>query len=151
MENQPITNTRLAFFQGLIGQPMTNSPSPVGRWLGGILRQAEDQKMAVEFTVTEAMTNPMGGLHGGTAAAMMDDTIGIMVFMMGREYAYTSVNLNCDFLTTATVGDVITAQAVVIRAGRNVIHCECHLIKQDGKIVAKSSSNMIQTPIKLTF
>ncbi len=52
----------------------------------------------------------MGVLHGGSAAAIMDEVVGMMVYALGREYGYTSVNLNCDFLNAARLGDVLTAQ-----------------------------------------
>jgi acyl-coenzyme A thioesterase 13 len=145
------TNPRLEAFQSFIGQDMSNSPSPLGRFLNGRLINIEMGSLTVEFTVRETLTNPMGTLHGGVAAAMMDDIVGIMVFAMGRDYAYTSVNLNCDFLSAARIGDVLTANTYVVRAGRNVIHCEAKITNNEGKIIAKCSTNMIQTGVKITF
>ncbi len=123
----------------------------MGSWLNGTLREANYESMVVEFTVREDMTNPMGTLHGGAVSAMMDDTVGMMVFGLGREFGYTSVNLNCDFLSAARVGEVLTCHAKVIRAGRNVIHCEAQVTTTEGKIIAKCATNMIQTGIKLPF
>ncbi|MFN4147246.1 MAG: PaaI family thioesterase [Runella sp.] len=143
------TNPRLAYFQSQIGQSMTQSPSEVGRWLGGKLLEVEIGKMTVEYIVHKDMVNPMGTLHGGAAAAIMDDLVGMMVFALGREYGYTSVNLNCDFLNPARLGEVITATAYVVRAGKNVIHCESKITSTEGKIIAKCTTNMIQTGVKL--
>lgn len=143
------SNPRLDFFRSRIDKNLSDSISPMGRWLNGTLRAADYGQMSVEFTVREEMTNPMGVLHGGASAAIMDDVIGMMVFTLGREYGYTSVNLNCDFLSAARLGDVLTANAQVVRAGRNIIHCECQILTSEGKIVAKSASNLIQTGVKL--
>ncbi|HAO51469.1 MAG TPA: PaaI family thioesterase, partial [Runella sp.] len=55
------------------------------------------------------------------------------------------------FLNAARVGDVLTARAEVIRAGKNVIHCEARIINADQKIIAKCSTNLIQTSMKLAF
>jgi hypothetical protein len=52
----------------------------------------------------------MSTLHGGIAATILDDIVGTMVYALGREFAYTSVNLNCDFLNPAVVGDVLDGQ-----------------------------------------
>lgn len=145
------TNPRLEFFKSQIGQSLGQSISKMGRWLNGILREANYESMKVDFTVREDMTNPMGTLHGGAVAAMMDDTVGMMVYGLGREFGYTSVNLNCDFLSAARVGEVLTCHAKVIRAGRNVIHCEAHVSNPEGKLIAKCATNMIQTGVKLPF
>lgn len=145
------SNPRLEAFQSFIGQDMSNSPSPLGRFLNGRLIDIKMGSLTMEFTVREALTNPMGTLHGGAAAAMMDDIVGVMIFAMGREYAYTSVNLNCDFLSAARIGNVLTAHSYVVRAGKNVIHCEAKITNTEGKIIAKCTTNMIQTGIKMPF
>lgn len=142
-------NSRLEFFKQQIGKDSSNSPSGVGRWLNTTLVAAEDGFVEVEFTVTTNLSNPMGVLHGGAAAAIMDDIVGMMIFMLNREYAYVSINLNCDFLNPAPLGTVLRAQAKVIRAGKTVIHCEAKIINQEGKIIAKCSTNMTQTSVKL--
>lgn len=145
------TNPRLDFFRSQIGNTITQSPSPLGQWLNGKLIEVQHGSMTVEITIRKDMTNPLGTLHGGAAAAIMDDLVGMMVFGLGREYAYTTVNLNCDFLNAARLGEVLIAHAYVIRAGKNVIHCEARITNTEGKIIAKCSTNMIQTGVKLPF
>lgn len=142
-------NPRLEFFRTLIGKSVSNNISPFGRWLGGTLRVADYGHISIEYTIRNDMTNPAGVLHGGAAAAIMDEVAGIMVYALGREFAYTSVNLSCDFLNPAREGDVLVANARVIRAGRNIVHCECELVTLEGKIIAKSATNLIQTGVRL--
>jgi len=152
--NKPMnsdTNPRLDFFRSQIGNTIAQSPSPLGQWLNGKLLEVQHGSMTVEITIRKDMTNPLGTLHGGAAAAIMDDLVGMMVFGLGREYAYTTVNLNCDFLNAARLGEVLIAHAYVIRAGKNVIHCEARITNTEGKIIAKCSTNMIQTGVKLPF
>lgn len=105
--------------------------------------------MEVEFTVREDMTNPMGVLHGGIASTILDEVVGTMVYALGREFAYVSVNLNCDFLHAARIGDVITTKARVIRAGKNIVHVEGAIFDPENRIIAKCTSNLIQTNLKL--
>ena len=128
---------------------MSTSPSPLGRWLSGTIRVADYGRLVADFTIREEMTNPAGVLHGGAGAAILDDLIGAMVFALGREYAFTSVNLTIDFLHAARKGDVITATAEVIREGKNIIHCEGRIVGNTGKIIAKCATNLIQTSVKL--
>ncbi len=145
------TNPRLEFFRSQIGQNMAQSISPIGRWLNGKLIDVQTHSMTIEVVVRQDMTNPMGVLHGGAAATIMDDLVGMMVFALGREYGFTSVNLNCDFLNAARVGEVLTAHAHVLRAGKNVIHCEARITNAEQKVIAKCSTNLIQTSVKLPF
>ncbi|WP_460911883.1 PaaI family thioesterase [Spirosoma areae] len=145
------TNSRLELWRAQIGQNINNSLSPFGRWLNGIIREADYGRLVADFTIRDEMTNPAGVLHGGVAAAILDDLVGTMVFMLGREYAYTSVNLTIDYLHAARVGDVVSSTANVVRAGKNIIHCEGQIMAHDGKIVAKCTTNMIQTSVKLSL
>ena len=144
-----LPNSRLDLFRSLVGHDMSRSISPLGRWLNGTLRAADAGRLVADFTVRPELTNPAGVLHGGAAAAILDDLIGAMVFTLGREYAYTSVNLNIDFLHAARSGDLVTATAEVVRAGKNIIHCEGRIMAADGKLIAKCATNLIQTSVKL--
>ncbi|TLV00644.1 PaaI family thioesterase [Dyadobacter luticola] len=153
-DNNPVPdqeNKRLALLKQYVGKTMDQSPSPVGRWLRGQLLNVTESHMEVAYTVREDMTNPMGTLHGGIAATILDDVMGTMVYAMGREFAYTSVNLNCDFLHAARVGDSIIASSKVVRAGKNIIHVEGTIHDVHGKIIAKCASNLIQTSLKIPF
>jgi uncharacterized protein (TIGR00369 family) len=142
-------NKRLSFLRQFIGKPMDQHFSPVAKWLDGVLLLIEEGAMEVEYRVREDMCNPMGTLHGGIAATILDDIVGTMVYALGREFGFTSVNLNCDFLNPAVAGDVLVAKSEVIRAGKNIIHVEGQLVNTHGRIVAKCTSNLIQTALKL--
>ncbi len=142
-------NKRLSFLRTFIGKPMDRHFSPVAKWLNGTLIAIEDGAMEVEYLVREDMCNPMGTLHGGIAATILDDIVGTMVYALGREFGFTSVNLNCDFLNPAVAGDVLVAKSAVIRAGKNIIHVEGRLVNAHGRIIAKCTSNLIQTAFKL--
>ena len=143
------SNPRLDFFKAHIGQEMSASISPLGRWLNGTIRAAEYGRLVADFVVRDDLVNPAGVLHGGVSSAILDDLIGAMVFALGREFAFTSVNLNVDFLHAARLGDTVTATAEVVRAGKNIIHCEGHIVAADGKLIAKCATNLVQTSVRL--
>lgn len=145
------SNSRLNALLNERGKHLSTSISPVGRWLNGKLIDVKEGSLTVEFIVRHDMTNPMGVLHGGIAATILDDVVGMMVYILGRDFAYTSVNLNCDFLHAARLGDILLASGKVIRAGKNIIHVEGSITNQEDKIVAKCTSNLIQTSFKIPF
>ena len=138
-------NDRLRLFQAMIGEPMTQSPSGLGRWLAGTLLVVEEGHTVAQYTVRADMVNPMQVLHGGAASAILDDLCGLTVFTLGREFGYASVNLAVDFLNAARLGETLTAEANVIRAGRTVVHLEGRISNADGKLIAKCSTNLLQT------
>lgn len=143
-------NKIIEFFKANIGKNAADiSPSPLGRWLNGKLIAAEEGSVEVEFVVREEMTNPAKILHGGTIASMLDDVMGMTVFMLGRESFYTTVNLSIDYLLPAKIGDTIVAKSKIIRAGKTVINIECAIYNTDQKIVAKCTSNMVVTGVKI--
>ena len=144
-----MTNNRIAYLKSQIGKPMTKNPSPVARWLDGRLKAVSEGSLTVEFTVREEMTNPMGILHGGMAATMMDEVLGATVFSLGHENFFVSVNLNVDYLASARLGEVVTVASKVIREGRNIVHAECHITNAEGKLLVKSTTNMLVTGIKI--
>jgi uncharacterized protein (TIGR00369 family) len=142
-------NSRIEMLSELKGKYMVSGFSPVAKWLNGKLIEVSEGAMEIEYEVREDMCNPMGTLHGGIASAILDDIVGTMVYALGREFAFTSVNLNCDFLNPAVPGDLLTAKSKVIRSGKNIIHVEGQIFKSDGCIVAKCTSNLIQTSFKI--
>ncbi|SFA78011.1 PaaI family thioesterase [Algoriphagus aquimarinus] len=151
-QNDPMgePNSQLEQFKKLIGQKLDKTPSMAGNWLGGTLLEIEKGFIKVTYTVTSAMCNPARILHGGVASLMMDDVIGIANFVAGSEYLMTSINLNVDFLSAAQIGEKLEVSAKLVRSGSNLNHWEAVIIKDSGKLVAKSSSNMIKTHIKLS-
>ncbi len=143
------TNSRIEYFKEQIEDAFERVPSGATRWLGGTLKEVSRGRLVAEFVVREDMTNPMKTLHGGAAAMIMDDMLGIMVYLLGNRYAHTSVNLNCDFLNPARIGTKLIATAKVVREGRNIVHCECEIRDSEEKLIAKSASNLVLTAFPL--
>ena len=107
--------------------------------------------MTMEFKVRDEMLNPALTLHGGVAALIMDDIIGLSVFSLYNEYFYTSINLAIDFLKTAKLDECIRAHSVVVRKGRNVVNVKCDIYNKDDVLLARGMSNLITTRNKNPF
>lgn len=140
----------LEFFKTQIGKTLDKTPSPAGNSLKGVLLEIDHHFIKVQYEVRPEMCNPGRILHGGIASLMMDDVIGMGNFVAGSEYLMTSINLNVDFLSSAQIGEILEVSAKLVRSGNNVNHWEAIIRKESGKIVAKSSSNLIKTHIKLS-
>ncbi|MFC3416492.1 PaaI family thioesterase [Algoriphagus hitonicola] len=139
----------LDFFKSQTGKILDKTPSAAGNWLAGKLIEIEVGQIRVQYTVRPEMCNPVKILHGGVASLMLDDVIGMANFVAGSEYLMTSINLSVDFLSSAQIGEELEVSAKLIRSGANLNHWEAVISKKSGKIVAKASSNMIKTHLKL--
>lgn len=143
-------NSKLSFFKKMIGQKLINMPSRAGNWLSGTLLELEHGYTKIEYEVREEFCNPGRILHGGIASLMLDEVIGLANFALGSEYLMSSINLNVDFLSSVKLGEKVQVEAKLIRSGSNLNHWEAVIKKESGKIVAKATSNMIKTHVKLS-
>lgn len=141
-----MNNPALEFFRSNIGKTSAEvSPSPLGRWLNGTLTAVEEGSLTVEFIVRSEMCNPANILHGGIATSILDDVIGMTVFSMGSEIFYSTVNLNIDFLFAAKPGEKLTAKSKIVRMGKKIAHAEGEIRNEEGKIIAKCTTNLVAT------
>ncbi len=147
MENTP--NSPLDYFRSQIGKTLDRTPSAAGNWLAGMLLEVSQQEIRVGYTVRPDMCNPGRILHGGIASLMLDDVIGMGNFVAGSEFLMTSINLSVDFLSAAQVGERLEVSAKLVRSGTNLNHWEAIIRKDSGKIVAKASSNLIKTHVRI--
>lgn len=133
-------------FKVLIGKESKDvSPSPLGRWLNGKLVDVAQGTMTVEVVIREEMTNPAGIMHGGIAAAIMDEVIGMTTFTLGSDAFFAASNLNVDFLRPGNKGETLKVVSEVIRAGKTMAHVECRIYNEAEKLIAKATSNMVKT------
>lgn len=143
-------NKVLAFLSSKIGKDSSDSISPLMQWMNPTLISAEEGRLEFSHTIRKEMTNPLHILHGGVTAAIVDDAMGAAVYSLNNSHAYTTVNLNVDYFAPAKEGDVVIAQASVIKKGRQIMNAECLLWNSDKtKLIAKGNSNLIRTKLEL--
>ena len=147
MENQSKKSAEitpiLAFFQEYVNQPLPAHAPPFTLWLNGILKKAEFGNIEIEFIVRKEMTNPLGLLHGGVSAAILDDIMGMTVASLPKDNPAVSVNLNVNFLGKAYENEVISARSKLIRQGGQIIAMEGEILDKNGKIIATATSSLL--------
>ncbi len=145
-------NKRFQLLQSFIGKPFSGSPSPFAKWLNGTVISVDENSVEFEFTVRKEMTNPVGMLHGGVTSSMIDDCIGVNFMILGLENFYPTINLSVDFFNSASENDTVLVRTELIKLGRTVINFNAVVINQNsGKLVAKASSNLVISSIKIHF
>lgn len=144
-------NKRVEIFRTQIGQDKWLFDYPLMDWMNAKVLEVEEGKVKMQFTVEKYMLNPIGILHGGIAAAMLDELMGAAGFTIGRPTGYATINMNIDYLNSAKVNEKITGEGIIVRAGKSIMHAEAKLYNEDGKLLSKASSNLIATSVPIPF
>ena len=122
---------------------------PVMRALGFDGLFFEEGRAAFRLTPQEFHYNPLGTVHGGVFATMLDSACGCAVHtMLPAGVFYTSLDLSLKFLRPVTVDTgPITAEATVIHLGRRTALAEGRITDAAGKVhVTATSSCLVMRP-----
>lgn len=131
-DNQEIYDRLLA----LLSIKDAKIPPPVAKTMGFELTKLEPGKAVLEMDVDERHHNPMGTVHGGTIADLVDAAMGIAhlsVLKPGR--GHTTLEFKINFIK-AVRADRLRAMASVKRSGRTIGVTECDVLDSRGELVA---------------
>lgn len=138
-------NPIVASLKSHIGHEFTESPSPFTAWLKPVLLAVEEGKMSFQFTIRHDMTNPFGGLHGGVAAAILDDVIGATMYTLNDHATYATVNNVIDYFAVVREGDTIIVETEIIKKGNFINNAQCEIWNADKtKLIVRGYSNMFR-------
>jgi len=118
---------------------------PIGRTLDFSLVEVERGRAVFEGTPDERHYNPMGGVHGGYAATLLDSACGIAVHSMLRpDQGFTTLELKVSYLRgmNDTTGPV-RAEGRVVNIGRRVAFAEADIRDADGRLMATATSTLL--------
>lgn len=136
---------KLAILKSYIGKEFSESPSPFMRWLNPIVISAEEGQIEFQYTVRGEWLNPMGNLHGGVSAAIMDDVIGVTMFSLNEKSFITTINNSIDYFSAAKENDIIIAETKVIKRGKQFVNAQCEIWNADkSRLIARGTSNLFK-------
>lgn len=139
------SNSRIDLMKQHIGKKSFDSPSPFSHWLKPIIKDVKYGSITCEFIVRKDMTNPMGMLHGGVSAGIIDDIIGATIFCMDFSHSFTTINNYIDYFAPAKEGDTIEAQTSIVKLGRQIINMQCEIwLPSKKRLIARAYSNLIR-------
>ncbi|WP_345766986.1 PaaI family thioesterase [Chryseobacterium endophyticum] len=136
---------KLAVLKSFTGKEFTSSPSPFMRWLNPVVVSVEEGRIEFQYTVRKEWLNPMGNLHGGVTAAIIDDIIGATMFSLNEENFIVTINNSIDYFSTAKENDPIIAETKIIKRGKQFVNAECEIWNADKtRIIARGTSNLFK-------
>lgn len=121
------------------------SRPPIGHTLGYDLVEWGDGWAAFEGVPGPEHYNPMGTVHGGYAATLLDSACGIAVVTKLEDgQAMTTLELKTSYLKAMTekTGKV-RAEGHVISIGRRVAYVEAKLTDAAGRLYATATSTLL--------
>ena len=106
--------------------------------LGERIVSSADGRARMELDVTDKVKNPVGVLHGGALATLVDSagTVAIMAAPGNTEHKPgVTTDLNISYLS-ATRDGTVTADARVVKVGRTLAFADVEVRRGDGTVVA---------------
>jgi uncharacterized protein (TIGR00369 family) len=133
----------LEFFEAMAAGRVP--PPPIMGTLGMDSFSFEDGRIEFRLTPREFHYNPIGSVHGGVFATMLDSACGCAVHtrLQAGEF-YTSVDLAVKFLRPVTVATgQIVAVGTVTHLGRRTALAEARITDTAGKLYATATSSCL--------
>ena len=132
-------------------QAILKRPAPAAVILGQELLEVDAAagSVKVAYTVSDALANRFGALHGGMTAAMMDDVISLAAGLSVEWGQITpTLEMKVSYIRQGKSGTRLLASARTVRRGSTVAFIEAELLDEAGALIATASSTIAITPLK---
>ncbi|MEU8224334.1 PaaI family thioesterase [Kribbella sp. NPDC048915] len=118
---------------------------PILHLVGGAAIEVEEGKVSVLMPVAEFHYNPLGTVHGGVIATLLDTAAGCTVHStLPAGVGYTSLDLMTRFVRPVTIASgLLRCEGGIISRGRRTAVAEAHLYDDRGKLLAHATSNCL--------
>lgn len=144
---QARTMDGLTLFKGLL-EGKFPAP-PIGKALGFRVSEVEFGRVAFAYTPVFDHYNPLGTVHGGIAATLLDSVMGCCIHTtLKAGIGYTTVEIKVNYVRAMTdrTGPV-TAEGKVINVGSRIATSEGRLTDSSGKLLAHGTTTCLVFPI----
>ena len=122
-------------------------PVPIALTLGFQLAELEAGRVVFAGTPGLDVYNPIGSVHGGWIAAILDSACGCAVHSRLRPgQAYTSLELKTAFHRALTADVPVRAEGRVVQIGGRAAFSEADLRGLDGTLYATATSTCLVMP-----
>jgi uncharacterized protein (TIGR00369 family) len=124
----------------------TLPPPPIAELMGMSLDEVQAGRVVFSLEPAEWMYNPIGSVHGGVAATVLDSCMGCAIHsLLPAGVGYTTSDLQVRYSRGMTVATGrVLAEGTVVHAGRRLATAEGRLTAAaDGKLIAHATTGCI--------
>lgn len=119
---------------------------PIAQTLDFMLMEVDEGRALFQGTPGAAHLNPMGTVHGGWYATLLDSALGCAVHtMMPAGRAYTTAELGVNLVRAINVAKAprVRAEGKVLHCGRQLATAEARLYGPDGTLYAHATTTCL--------
>jgi len=147
LRNNP---AQLGGLEQLRGLMAAGKPPPMMRTLSFAPTMVEPGKVVFEGSPGPETLNPIGSVHGGYAATLLDSACGAAVHTrLGAHQGFTTLELKVAYHHALTpASGPVKAEGVVVSMGARVAFAEAKLTDARGRICASASSTLLVFELK---
>ncbi|GAA1940252.1 PaaI family thioesterase [Kitasatospora viridis] len=137
----------LEFLRGFLTGELP--PPPLAATLGFALEEVEFGRAVFVLEPGEEHYNPIGSVHGGVYASLLDSAAGCAVHsVLPAGTGYTSLDLNVKFLRPITVDTgKVRAVGTVLTKGRRTALAQAELLDSEDRLLAHATSSCMLLPL----
>jgi uncharacterized protein (TIGR00369 family) len=101
----------------------------------------EEGRVLFHAIANDSHLNPMGGVHGGFAATVLDSVTGCAVHtLLNAGVGYGTIDLNVKMIRTVPKNEKLIAEGKIINLSKSLGISEGTLKSQDGKLLATATA-----------
>jgi uncharacterized protein (TIGR00369 family) len=137
------TLSGLAYLQAM--QTGELPPPPIAVLLGMWLSEVSEGRVVFSADPAEYHYNPLGTVHGGILASLLDSALGCTVqSLLPVGSTFTTLELKVNYLRPVTTGTgTICAEGKIIHLGKRVATAEGRVTDAAGKLYAHATTTCI--------
>jgi uncharacterized protein (TIGR00369 family) len=142
------TMTRLDRFNAFVS---TGTPdSPLSEALGIRLESFAPGEVWGRLEARGAkLNNPLGVLHGGVAASLVDHVMGLaMLSMLPEDEVFTTIELKVNYLRAVKEDGPLRARGKALKVGKTIGVIEGDVYDAGGELLARAVCSCIRLPAR---
>jgi uncharacterized protein (TIGR00369 family) len=126
------------------------TPPPINTTMGFALVEIEEGRAVFEGNPDHSVYNPIGSVHGGYAATLLDSACGCAVHSkLSADQGYTTLELKVAYhRPLSETSGPIRAEGRIVSIGRRTAFAEAKLNDRSGRLCATATSTLLVFPVE---
>jgi uncharacterized protein (TIGR00369 family) len=119
--------------------------APIARLIGMAMEEINEGLAVFSIEPAEYLYNPIGSVHGGVAATVLDSVMGCAIHTtLPQGTAYSTVELSVNYVRPITAETPrLFGRGEVVHAGRRLATAEARLTDADGRLYAHGTTTCL--------
>lgn len=124
--------------------------APIGQTLGFSLETVGDGAATFLCEPAERQYNPLGIVHGGVPATLIDAATGCAIqTKLPPGYSFSTVSLTCEFFRAITLETgPVRCIGRIVKHGRQVSVADADVVDRDGRVLVRGTATCLAHPLR---